>query len=105
MGTRLNIPELRDYIIELYERFLNGEDIRATAREVFNDYMGSYRFTSEVITEAISFLEDIGWNIPPEISHISKPPQEFAQEILKSLKEEQKNPPKEWFRDVYEKED
>ncbi len=54
---------------------------------------------------AIGYLEDIGWEIPSEISHIEKPIKEIALDILKSLKKEQKNPPKEWFRKVYQKED
>ncbi|MDO8467849.1 MAG: hypothetical protein Q7S56_02795 [Nanoarchaeota archaeon] len=103
MGTRLNIPELREYLIDLYERFLQGEDIRATARKVFNDYRGSSRFISEDMQKAIGFLEDIGWDIPPQVSRIDKPLKEIALEMLKALKEEEENPPKEWFRDVYEK--
>jgi len=103
MGTRLDISELREYLIDLYERFLSGEDIRKEARKAFGDYRGAHRFTSENMEKAIGYLEDIGWEIPPEISHIPKPPREFALEILKSLKEEEKNPPKEWFRKVYKK--
>lgn len=64
MGTRLDIPELREYLIDLYERFLGGEDIKGEARKVFMDYRGSYKFTSDDITNAISYLEDIGWSIP-----------------------------------------
>ena len=50
---------------------------------------------------AINFLEDIGWDIPIEISHLPKSSKEFSQDILNSLILEEKNPPKEWFRDVY----
>ncbi len=103
MGTRLDIPELREYLIDLYKRFLSGEDIRAEARKTFMDYMGSYRFTSENITKSIGYLEDIGWEIPPQVSHITESPQVHALKILKSLKKEESNPPKEWFRKVYKK--
>lgn len=101
MGNRLDIKELREYLIELYERILDGEDVRAEARKTFGDYRGSYKFTSDVVTEAIGFLEDIGWEIPAEISRLPKSPREFAEDILNSLKKEEANPPKEWFRDVY----
>lgn len=101
MGTRLDIKELREYLIDLYERFLSGEDIRGEARKVFGDYVGSHKFLSENMTGAIGYLEDIGWNIPQEVSHLPKPPREFALDILKSLKKEEKNPPKEWFRETY----
>ena len=103
MGTRLDINELREYLIDLYKRFLSGEDIRVEARKTFGDYRGSYRFTSEDITESISYLEDIGWDIPPKVSHIEELPKDHVLKILKSLKKEEANPPKEWFRDVYQK--
>jgi hypothetical protein len=101
MGTRLNIKELREYLIDLYERILSGEKVTNEARKVFMDYRGSYKFTSATITDAIALLEDIGWEIPIEISRLPKPPREFAKEILNSLKKEEENPPKEWFRKVY----
>ena len=101
MGTRLDITELREYLIDLYERFLSGEDIKVEARKVFLDYIGSNRFIPDKMTDALSYLEDIGWSIPPEISHITKSPREVALEILNSLKKEESKPPKEWFRKVY----
>ena len=104
MGTRLNIPELREYLIDIYERIVSGEDVRAEARKVFKDYRGASRFISETMQEALGYLEDIGWNISPEISHLSNPFQEITSEILTSLKDEEKNPPKEWFKKVYKKE-
>ena len=105
MGIRLDIPELREYLIDLYERFLSGEDIRAEARKTFRDYRGANKFISTNMEKAIGLLEDIGWEIPPEVSHIKKPIKEIASEILTSLKKEEANPPKEWFREVYPKED
>jgi len=103
MGTRLDVKELREYLIDLYERFLSGDQIRDEAKKVFGDYGGSDRFISEDMQRAINLLEDIGWNIPLEVSHLPKPPREFALDILKSLKKEESSPPKEWFRKVYQK--
>lgn len=101
MGTRLDVKELREYLIDLYERILRGEMVQDEAKKIFRDYMGSSKFISEIMQEALGYLEDIGWNIPQEISHIPKPPRELALEILESLKKEEENPPKEWFREVY----
>ncbi|OGJ16714.1 hypothetical protein A3K74_00670 [Candidatus Pacearchaeota archaeon RBG_13_33_26] len=101
MGTRLDIKELREYLIDLYERILSGENVKEEAKKVFNDYMGSSKFISETMQEALGYLEDIGWEIPQSISHIEKSPKETVLDILNSLKEEEKNPPKEWFREVY----
>ena len=101
MGTRLDTKELREYLIDLYERILSGENVKDEAKKVFGDYFGSYRFTSDAISDAIGFLEDVGWEIPIEISHLPKSKKEFAKDILNSLKKEEKNPPKEWFREVY----
>lgn len=103
MGTRLDVKELREYLIDLYERFLSGDKIRDEAKKTWNDYSGADKFISEEMQIAINFLEDIGWDIPLEVSHLPKPPREFALSILKSLKEEESNPPKEWFRGVYKK--
>jgi hypothetical protein len=101
MGTRLDIKELREYLIDVYERFLSGENIQEEAKKAFHDYMGSGKFISEGMEKAISYLEDIGWNISPKVSHLSKPPKEFALDILNHLKKEESNPPKEWFKKVY----
>lgn len=103
MGTRLDVKELREYLIDLYKRFLSGDQIRDEAKKAWSDYSGADKFISEDMQRAINLLEDIGWNIPPEVSHLPKPPREFALHILESLKKEQSNPPKEWFRDVYQK--
>jgi hypothetical protein len=101
MGTRLNIKELREYLIDIYKRIINGENVKEEAKKVFRDYGSSDRFISENLQRAINFLEDVGWNIPQEVSHLPKSPREFALEILESLKKEEKNPPREWFREVY----
>ena len=104
MGTRLDIKELREYLIDLYERIVGGEDVKVEARKVFEDYGGSDKFISENMQIAINFLEDIGWETPIEVSHLPKSLKEFSQDILNSLLLEEKNPPKEWFREVYKKE-
>lgn len=101
MGTTLNIIDLREYLIDLYERFLNGEDIKEEAKKTFMDYIGAREFISSNMTNALSYLEDIGWEIPADLSHIKKPIKELALDIIKTLKKEAKNPPKEWFRKVY----
>ncbi len=103
MGTRLDIPELREYLIDLYKRFLSGEDIQGEARKTFTDYRGSSKFISLDMQKSIGYLEDIGWGIPPQVSHITESPRVRALKILKSLRKEELNPSKEWFRDVYEK--
>jgi hypothetical protein len=105
MGTRLNISELREYLIDLYERFLSGENVKEEAKKAFMDYDGADRFISLDMQKALGCLEDIGWSIPQEISHMPKSIRETALERLEALKKEQKNPPKEWFRKVYPKED
>jgi hypothetical protein len=99
MGTRLNITELREHLIDLYERYLSGEDITEISKRTFKDYRGANRFVSLEMERAIGILEDIGWNIQPKDILKSK-----AEERLKALKEEEKNSPKEWFREVYKKE-
>lgn len=101
MGTRLNTKELREYLIDLCERYLSNEDIKEEARKVFLDYIGSREFISVDMTNALGHFEDIGWDIPPELSHIKKPMREVISEILRNLKKEEAHPPKEWFRKVY----
>ncbi len=102
MGTRLDPKELREYLIDLCERYLSNEDIKKEARKVFLDYIGSREFISANMTDALSYFEDIGWDIPLELSHIKKPMKEIISEILGNLKKEEAHPPKEWFKKVYE---
>lgn len=97
---RLNIKELREYLIDLYERFLSGEDIRAEASKTFNDYIGAREFIPSEMTDAIGYLEDLGWEIPFELNHISNP-KEHASKILEDLKKDTKMAMPAWFRKVY----
>ena len=48
MGTRLDIKELREYLIDLYERIVGGEDVKVEARKVFEDYGGSDKFIRKI---------------------------------------------------------
>ena len=44
MGTRLDIPELREYLIGLYERILKGEKVQQNRRKVSRgSYLGLFK--------------------------------------------------------------
>ena len=80
--TYLDSKELKVFILDLYNRYINGENIDETAKKIFLDYVGSEDFIEKELHEAILYLETIGWNLNP--SKIE------AKKILEELKEEEK---------------
>ena len=73
----LNPKELKEFIQDLYRRYISGENIKDTARKIFLDYVGSEDFIENDLYEAILYLETIGWELDSS--------KEEAKEILNKL--------------------
>ncbi|MBT4376133.1 hypothetical protein HOD29_02050 [archaeon] len=74
----LDKHELKEFLIDLYERYLRGEKVNETAKKIFLDYAGAGNFLEKNVYDAILTLESIGWGL--ETSKIE------IENILQELK-------------------
>ena len=59
----LNPQELKEFILELYQKYLLGENVKDTARKIFLDYSGSEMLIEKSLHDAVLYLETIGWEL------------------------------------------
>jgi hypothetical protein len=76
--AEFNEKKLKTLIIEVYERYISGKNIRKEAQDLFLEYNGAEMFLSEEMNDAIGYLETIGWDLNPN--------QKIAKKILENLK-------------------
>ena len=77
----LDQKELKEFVFDLYNRYINGENVSETAKKIFLDYVGSEEFIEKELYEAILYLETIGWKLGDS--------KEDSIKILNSLKKKE----------------